>query len=143
MALICAICGLFTPKVEVSGKEGKIPRSSSELFFDNFVKTVGDYYLTGVRVYSCLNYVYVLIPVIKSTCLAAAAANTESNPSTYTQRPTNLHPIDFSFTQESRHDGSHKLGYDICNWDGLLNFVSQERAVENELRVTEVSSEGG
>ena len=24
LALICAICGLFTPKVEVSGKEGKI-----------------------------------------------------------------------------------------------------------------------
>jgi len=28
----CAICGLFTPKVEVSGKEGKIPLSCSELF---------------------------------------------------------------------------------------------------------------
>jgi len=25
LALICAICGLFTPKVEVSGKEGEIP----------------------------------------------------------------------------------------------------------------------
>ena len=43
LALICAICGLFTPKVkvevsrtvtpkvEVSGKEGKIPLSCSEL----------------------------------------------------------------------------------------------------------------
>ena len=47
----------------MSGKEGKIPLScsSSELFFDNFVKTVGDYYLTGVRVYSCLNYVYLYL----------------------------------------------------------------------------------
>ena len=26
LALICAICGPFTPKVEVSGKEGKILR---------------------------------------------------------------------------------------------------------------------
>ena len=25
LALICAICGLFTPKVEVSDKEGEIP----------------------------------------------------------------------------------------------------------------------
>ena len=32
LALFCAICGLFTPKVEVSGKEGKIPLSCSELF---------------------------------------------------------------------------------------------------------------
>ena len=32
LALICAICELFTPKVEVSGKEGKIPLSCSELF---------------------------------------------------------------------------------------------------------------
>jgi len=29
LALICAIYGLFTPKVEVSGKEGKIPLSCS------------------------------------------------------------------------------------------------------------------
>ena len=32
LSLFCAICGLFTPKVEVSGKEGKIPLSCSELF---------------------------------------------------------------------------------------------------------------
>ena len=32
LALFCAICGLFTPKVEVSGKEGEIPLSCSELF---------------------------------------------------------------------------------------------------------------
>ena len=31
-ALICAICELFTPKVEVSGKEGENPLSCSELF---------------------------------------------------------------------------------------------------------------
>ena len=30
--LFFAICGLFTPKVEESGKEGKIPLSCSELF---------------------------------------------------------------------------------------------------------------
>ena len=30
MALIRAICGLFTPKVEVSSKEGEIPLSCSE-----------------------------------------------------------------------------------------------------------------
>jgi len=37
LALICAICGLFTPKVEVSGKEGKIPLSCSELFLKSKV----------------------------------------------------------------------------------------------------------
>ena len=35
LALFCAICGLFTPKVEVSGKEGKITLSCSELFLTN------------------------------------------------------------------------------------------------------------
>ena len=35
-AVICAISGLFTLKVEVSGKEGKIPLSCSELFLAIF-----------------------------------------------------------------------------------------------------------
>ena len=38
LALFCAICGLFTPKVEVSGKEGKIPLSCSELFLTKRLK---------------------------------------------------------------------------------------------------------
>ena len=50
LALFCAICGLFTPKVEVSGKEGKIPLSCSELFLTNFFhfsKIIIYHYLTG------------------------------------------------------------------------------------------------
>jgi len=44
-----SVLGLFTPKVEVSGKEGKIPLSCSELFL---TKCCGrncwrNYYLTG------------------------------------------------------------------------------------------------
>jgi len=41
LALFCAICGLFTPKVEVSGKEGKIPLSCSELFLTTHFSSLG------------------------------------------------------------------------------------------------------
>jgi len=49
LALFCAICGLFTPKVEVSGKEGKIPLSCSELFLtiNSPTRSKTAYYLTG------------------------------------------------------------------------------------------------
>jgi len=46
LALICAICELITPMVEVSCKEGGIPLSCSELLLTNSERHQG-YYLTG------------------------------------------------------------------------------------------------
>ena len=51
LALFCAICGLFTPKVEVSGKEGKIPLSCSELFLTKRSFVVGFSWLTVYYLY--------------------------------------------------------------------------------------------
>ena len=51
LALFCAIFGLFTPKVEVSGKEGKIPLSCSELFLTKRSFVVGFSWLTVYYLY--------------------------------------------------------------------------------------------
>ena len=51
------VCGLFTPKVEVSGKEGKIPLSCSELFLTIFpTKTTPAQ--NSVIMYICVFMVY-------------------------------------------------------------------------------------